>query len=193
MHSFIHTNMTWINIDMQKISEGNFHYTSLLCSAFLSFSNLYWCDHYLEITLESTILNAVLTPSAGTSGSNAFLMYCLSGQVLEILMRIRCTDYLYKKWFGALKQRFLIRNPSLCKIRLSLFCWTNSAVMSRTKEYFVKIDKIFFILSWRWSLLCRNQSIVLVCESMNCFLYDKDLHRERVEVYCLQIFTEYFC
>ena len=40
-------------------------------------------------------------------------------------------------------------------------------------------------LSWWRSLLYRNQSIHLLCESMDCFLYDKDLHNERVNFLAL--------
>ena len=35
--------------------------------------------------------------------------------------------------------------------------------------------------SWRKFLSYRNQSIDLLCKSMDCFLYDKDLHHERVK------------
>ena len=36
-------------------------------------------------------------------------------------------------------------------------------------------------LSWRKSLLYRNQSIDLQCKSMDWFLHDRDLRRERVK------------
>ena len=38
------------------------------------------------------------------------------------------------------------------------------------------------ILSWRRSLSYRNQSIDLLCKSMGWFLYDRDLHHERVSL-----------
>ena len=40
-------------------------------------------------------------------------------------------------------------------------------------------------LSWRSSLLYRNQSIDLLCKSMDWFLYDRDLGDERVKDQCL--------
>ena len=36
-------------------------------------------------------------------------------------------------------------------------------------------------LSWQRSLSYRNQSIDLLCKSMDCFLYDRDLLHERVK------------
>ena len=36
-------------------------------------------------------------------------------------------------------------------------------------------------LSWRWSLSYRNESTDLLCKPVDWFLYDMDLHHERVE------------
>ena len=43
--------------------------------------------------------------------------------------------------------------------------------------------KQYLTLSWRRSLSYRNQSIHLLCKSMNWFLYDRGLHHERVKVF----------
>ena len=43
------------------------------------------------------------------------------------------------------------------------------------------------IISWRRSLSYRNQFTDLLCKSMDWFLYDRDLHRERVKT----LFTHY--
>ena len=39
-------------------------------------------------------------------------------------------------------------------------------------------------LSWRRSLSYRNQSNDLLCKLVHCFLYDSDLHHERVKKRC---------
>ena len=43
-------------------------------------------------------------------------------------------------------------------------------------------------LSWRRSLSCRNQSIDLLCEPMDWFLYDKDFSHKRVKSLCRSLF-----
>ena len=43
-----------------------------------------------------------------------------------------------------------------------------------------QINRIFLTLSWRRSLSYRNKSIDLLCKPMDWFLYDLDLHNERV-------------
>ena len=42
--------------------------------------------------------------------------------------------------------------------------------------------KLSLTLSWRRSLWYRNQSIDLLCKSLDWFLYDRDLRPERVEI-----------
>ena len=46
-----------------------------------------------------------------------------------------------------------------------------------------KFALIFLTLSWLKSLLYKNQSIDLLCKSVDWFLYDTDLLHERVKVY----------
>ena len=43
-----------------------------------------------------------------------------------------------------------------------------------------QINRIFLTLSWRRSLSYRNKSTDLLCKPMDWFLYDLDLHNERV-------------
>ena len=45
----------------------------------------------------------------------------------------------------------------------------------------------FLTLSWRWQLSYRNQSIDLLCKSMDWFLYDSELRQERVNnTHCMK-------
>ena len=47
-------------------------------------------------------------------------------------------------------------------------------------QYWIK-SLVHLTLSWRRSLSYRNQSIDLLCKSIEWFLYDRDLRRERVK------------
>ena len=49
------------------------------------------------------------------------------------------------------------------------------------EEAFIFSTKLLLTLSWRRCLLYRNQSINLLCKSMDWFLYDRDLHHEKVK------------
>ena len=52
-----------------------------------------------------------------------------------------------------------------------------------TKRYEIQLlIFLLFTLSWRRFLSYRNQFIHLVCESMDWFLYDRDLCHERVKI-----------
>ena len=51
------------------------------------------------------------------------------------------------------------------------------------RHYISTICFWFLILSWRRPLSYRNQSIDLLCKSMDWFLYDNDLRHERVKMY----------
>ena len=52
-----------------------------------------------------------------------------------------------------------------------------------TKRYEIQLlIFLLFTLSWRRFLSYRNQFIDLVCESMDWFLYDRDLRHERVKI-----------
>ena len=53
--------------------------------------------------------------------------------------------------------------------------------ISMRKTCLVKWNQL--TLSWRRPLSYRNQSIDLLCKSMNWFLYDNSLRHERVKVY----------
>ena len=55
--------------------------------------------------------------------------------------------------------------------------WANSKY-----EFFISLTP-----SWRTSLLYKNQSIGLLCKSMDWFLYDRDVCHEKVNImYCRQ-------
>ena len=55
--------------------------------------------------------------------------------------------------------------------------WANSKY-----EFFISLSP-----SWRTSLLYKNQSIGLLCKSMEWFLYDRDVCHEKVNtMYCRQ-------
>ena len=55
--------------------------------------------------------------------------------------------------------------------------WANSKY-----EFFISLTP-----SWRTSLLYKNQSIGLLCKSMEWFLYDRDVCHEKVNtMYCRQ-------
>ena len=48
-------------------------------------------------------------------------------------------------------------------------------------------------LSWWMSLSNRNQSINLGCKSVNWFLYDRDLHHERVNIISVVLLLYVLC
>ena len=71
--------------------------------------------------------------------------------------------------------------------RLKIFSQNNnnhSINFSQSPKYASWLRKVKFSLthSWRRSLLFRNQSVDLLSKSMDWFLYDRDLHRERVKI-----------
>ena len=65
------------------------------------------------------------------------------------------------------------------------------------RKYFEKIRKktpskntmIQITFSWRRPVSSRNQSIDLLCKSMNWFLYDRDPHYERVKRFFVKILS----
>ena len=59
-----------------------------------------------------------------------------------------------------------------------LFCLIIKEYISR----WIYTSNKVLTLSWRRSLSYRNQSIDLLCKLMNWFLYDKDIHHERVKM-----------
>ena len=61
-----------------------------------------------------------------------------------------------------------------------LFAETKYSVFQRAYT-----AKVCLILSWRRFLSYRNQSIYLLCESMDWFLYDIDLRRKIVDLFVL--------
>ena len=78
-----------------------------------------------------------------------------------------------------MKQTDMNRLVNCCGITIQQW----KVVLARTKvtheiSLFFIIE--FWILSWRRSLLYRNQAIDLQSKSMDWFLYDRDLHHERV-------------
>ena len=72
-----------------------------------------------------------------------------------------------------------------------MVCWTcflvrllrlNCMVFPTKRVGILTLQSLcIFILSRRRPLSCRNQSIDLLCKSMDCFLYDNGLRHERVK------------
>ena len=73
------------------------------------------------------------------------------------------------------------------QIHQILFHNTDTSFTYRTSIYslflwFQNVNLTRLTLSWRRTLLYRNQSIDLLCKSMYWFLYDRDLRQEGVNV-----------
>ena len=71
-----------------------------------------------------------------------------------------------------------------CKQKLKLKQWRWFMI----SLCLVQIYSIHLTLSWRRSLSYKNQSIDLLCKSMDWFLYDRDHHHERVNTNTLTHF-----
>ena len=98
-----------------------------------------------------------------------------STQIQKFIMRC----YFY--WLGYLY--CLLNKPMICfvltmfsKIRVKCMYSDLAAVV-----YMVAFRSITFTLSWRRPLSYTNQSIDLLCKSMEWFLYDNGLRHERVK------------
>ena len=68
-------------------------------------------------------------------------------------------------------------------ICLLMNCWKKMDRLLYVTALFRPVQQRCSTLSWRRLLLYRDQSFVLLCNSMDWFLYDRDLCHERVEVY----------
>ena len=59
--------------------------------------------------------------------------------------------------------------------------WRSNTKRAEDQAFTVMVLVSHLSLSWRRSLSYRNQSIDLLCKSMDWFLYNRDLHHERVK------------
>ena len=68
------------------------------------------------------------------------------------------------------------------------FLWSETSGQVSKMNFFAGI---IITLSWRRPLSNRNQSIDLLCKSMDWFLYDKGLRHERVNGLKLMLLTTF--
>ena len=82
-------------------------------------------------------------------------------------------------WFRSRLQRCSIKKVFL---EISQNSQENTCARVSILLYFsLYFTRFNWTLSWRRSLPQRNQSIGLLCKSMDWFLYDKDIRHERVK------------
>ena len=91
----------------------------------------------------------------------------------------------------------------LLALRLELMCYCVTVTKSwgwvkrklikenmhmKVKIWFENINQTKSLtLSWQRSLSYRNQSIKLLCKSMDRFLYDRDLRHKRVNIFMVRL------
>ena len=94
-------------------------------------------------------------------------------------------------YFG--KFMFYFRISAAIKIYLAFFFKSNNFCV-RQKQINIRLCFIIHLtLSWRRPLLYRNQSIYLLCKSLDWFLYDNGLPYERVKNNTLKEFVALIC
>ena len=70
--------------------------------------------------------------------------------------------------------------------------WVNIIETSYRKQLRLDDIKYFCTWGWRWlitSLSSRNQSMNLLCKSMNWFLYDRDILHDRVKLVIAEVLS----
>ena len=84
-------------------------------------------------------------------------------------------------WYGRVLLKHLevqASKSTKCSFTDLFICWVFVEYSKGGK--FADIAKFYLTLSWRRPLSYRNQSIDLLCKSMDWFLYDNGLRHERV-------------
>ena len=90
--------------------------------------------------------------------------------------------YTLSKWRSENKGRCIILTRGFFSCQGVLIILNNICNYAETSlPHFIYSTRFSLTLSWRRSPSYRNQSIDLLFRSMDWFLYDKDLHHERVK------------
>ena len=114
------------------------------------------------------------------------------GKIMLYNIALKRSVFLWNECYRCSLYICYVNQNGLVRLKQTLFL---SGVIRWWYDYCLEICLYFFQnilirdktvpmenLSWRRSLSYRNQSIHLFCESMNWFLYDKNLLHERVNL-----------
>ena len=151
-----------------KIEKRTPHVQNVLVFKLSASSRSYFPKFYYKTT---TLRDSIITESCNFFVSfSSVVFFCL--RLYDNILWFQHKEYKIETNLKVAKCKIGVQNASTRKT--SMCGKYNSFALALT-------------LSWWRSLSYRNQSIDLLCKSMNWFLYDRDLRLERVKPVCTNI------